>query len=631
VKSVCSWTGAGFQTCTGKGVRFAYKGVMLRRGITIADELGRCNNRDREEIFDLRIAMKQFQVGRLALGTAKLCPYLECDRPGGMIEICINDHVFTYTWRTDRPYWKDRWTPIDVPTDWLHEGENDVVFRSMDESVWTLLIESSRQPNRSAVSEDDGQTWRKDDLGWNNGCDGEYMVRLWLDQYPNEASIESDVVDLLRDPSRDIGVSANEHTACFEMDVDTTHGSSAQLNVRFGSTPTYSPRTWSAWAPMAMASTDEQRFGQWQVVLTTEDPGVSPVLRAVYLNTNAREMPGLRVVQRSEPALRRSSYRFSSARHDEPRADRLRDRWHLDEVVRGSGSEWEDYINLRQWVRNQWEDGWDTGEIDFCPPWDAMLILELTSRNLSLGMCTHYATVMSQCCAALGLNARTQIMKSHCINEVWSTDHQKWVAMDVGGDNDDETKFVYHFEREGVPLSAGECHSAWVAQEFDDVTISPPPPPATGERYNVDKRLQLFERFMISMRTDELRSLEPGESEHGKGSYHYDGYLFWEDEQTEALPWFSNHTSRSSDLYWSVNETYIHLLDGSPVGSLEVLLESATPNLAGFERSADGESWAPCDEGFKWVPATEGQCLKVRSVNHFGRSGVVSVVEVAGD
>ena len=72
------------------------------------------------------------------------------------------------------------------------------------------------------------------------------------------------------------------------------------------------------------------------------------------------------------------------------------------------------------------------GEIDFCPPWDAMLILELTSRNLSLGMCTHYATVMSQCCAALGLNARTQIMRSHCINEVWSTDHQKWVAMDVG-------------------------------------------------------------------------------------------------------------------------------------------------------------------------------------------------------
>ena len=75
-----------------------------------------------------------------------------------------------------------------MPADWLHEGENDVVFRSMDESVWVLLIESSRQPDRSAVSEDGGQTWRNDDLGWNNGCDGEYMVRLWLDQYPNEAA-----------------------------------------------------------------------------------------------------------------------------------------------------------------------------------------------------------------------------------------------------------------------------------------------------------------------------------------------------------------------------------------------------------------------------------------------------------
>jgi hypothetical protein len=629
VKSVCSWTGGAFQACTGKGVRFTDEGVTLRRGITIADELGKCNDRDREEISGQRIARKRFLVDRLSSGSVKLCPYLECDTSGGQIEICINGHLVTHTWQAERAYWTDRWTPIDVPADWLREGENDVVFRSMDASVWSLLIESSRQPDRSAVSEDGGQTWRNDDLGWNNGCDGEYMVRLWLDQYPDRASVESDVVDLLRDASRGIAASAADLTACFKVVAHTPDYTSAQLNARFGSTPTYSPQTWSAWAPVAAVSVDDRRFGQWQVVLTSEDPGVSPVLRAVHLNTNVGERPGLRVVHRSEPALRRSSYRFSAGGHDDPRADRLRDRWHLDEVVRGSGSEWEAYLNLRQWVRNQWEDGWDTGEIDFCPPWDAMLILELTSRKLSLGMCTHYATVMSQCCAALGLNARTQIMKSHCINEVWSTDHQKWVAMDVGGDNDDETKFVYHFEREGVPLSAGECHNAWVSQEFDNVTISPQPPPATGDRYNVDKRLQLFERFMISMRTDELRSLEPGESEHGKGSYHYDGYLFWEDEKTEALPWFSNHTSRTSDLYWSVNETYIHLLDGSKPSSLEVLLESATPNLAGFERSKDGESWVPCDAAFTWASATEGRCLKVRSVNHFGRPGVVSVVEVA--
>ena len=135
---------------------------------------------------------------------------------------------------------------------------------------------------------------------------------------------------------------------------------------------------------------------------------------------------------------------------------------------------------------------------------------------------------------------------------------------------------------------------------------------------------------MISLRNDELRSLEPGELEHGKGSYHYDGYLFWEDEKTEPLPWFSLHTQRHSDLYWSVNETYAHLKE-SEEGRLSVVLESPTPDLTGYERSFDGKSWEASDELFEWNPSREGTTLSVRSANRSGRHGVTSTVEVSAD
>lgn len=628
MKTHREWAGRSLELGTGKSLVFSEEGVCLRRGVTLADELGKCNDRDREVIRGQRVARKIFQVDRLGSGEGKLCPYLECDRAGGRLEIDVNGHTIEHTWAEERPYWTDRWTPIDVPADWLKTGENQVVFRALDDSEWSLLIESSRQPDRSSVSDDGGKTWRSEDLGWNNGCDGEYMVRLWLDQYPRTTALESEVVDLCLDVNRDVALGGSP-TIDVSVEADTPPNCEVQVSFRSGEAPVYDPASWSSWESADGPVEGAGRFGQWRVELVSNDPNVTPMVQRVVLDVEVDGEVSSSVRHRSQSPIRRSSYRFAQASTNESRAVRLKERWRLNEVVREATSEWDAYLHLRQWVRDQWEDGWDMGEIDFCPPWDAMLILELTSRKLSLGMCTHYATVMSQCCAALGLNARTQIMRSHCINEVYSTEHQKWVAMDVGGDNDDETKFVYHFERDGVPLSAVECHTAWVNEDYGNVKISPEPPAATKGRYAVEKRLQLFERFMISMRNDEMRSLEPGESEHGKGSYHYDGYLFWEDEKTEPLPWFTHHTGRPDDLYWSVNETYIHLQeDGSHI---DVLLESPTPDLNGFERSFDGETWEPCGASWKWDPVTEGVRVTVRSINGAGRHGVESVVEVATD
>jgi hypothetical protein len=483
------------------------------------------------------------------------------------------------------------------------------------------------------VSEDGGETWRSDDLGENDRTDGEYMVRLWLDQFSGSGELCSEPVDLLC-LGADSGIAPQGRVVSLQLEsrVSEPAGTRVSLAWRGGPTPAYAPDTWSAWAPAKgeIGPDPGVRFVQWRATLTSEEPAATPRLSSVTLNVEVEiaEAVSADIGEADNADLVRSSYRFAYLPADAERGKRLRERWKLDEVVRGAESDLDAFLRLRQWVREQWEDGWNMGGIDFCPPWDAMVILELASRQLSLGMCTHYATVMSQCCAALGLVARTQIMRSHCINEVWSSEHCKWVAMDVGGDTDDETKFTYHFERNGVPLSALEAHRAWVDEDYDDVVISPSPPAATKDRFKVAERLKLFERFMISLRNDELVSLSPGEPEHGKISYQYDGYLFWRDGKTEPLPWFSNHTEREADLYWSVNRAKIHLRQGERPGLLEVHLESDTPNLTGFAVRTDDREWEARDAAFEWPLNAGANRLEVRPTNAFGRHGAVSWVTV---
>lgn len=626
-----------FVACTGRGISVPGDIVRLMRGVTVADEMGNCSRNDREKVFGLRQARKIFYIPTTGASRALLCPYLLCDRDDGEMEVVVNGHALRVCWTGDRDYWRDRWRPQEIPADWLRSGRNEVTFKAVDDAVWTLLVEESVQPRRSAVSEDGGQTWRTESIGVNDRACGEYMVRLWLDQYADQGQICSNAVDLLCLVTMGgIAAAGPVDSIRLSADVRTPEGCNAALEWRGGPCPAYCPKSWTAWAPASdsIVPGSSVRFLQWRLVLRTDQPSKTPEVDAVSLAVTAGvEMPAACIVGSENPALVRSSYRFSHLPADSERGRILRERWRLDEVIRPAESEFEAFLHLRQWVREQWEDGWNMGAIEFCPPWDAMVILNLASRKLSLGMCTHYATVMSHCAAALGFTARTQIMRSHCINEVWSNRHGKWVAMDVGGDSNDETKFTYHFERRGMPLSALEAHRAWVEEDFADVKIVPEPPPAVAGQFQVAKRLALFERFMISLRNDELETMGPGEPEHGKISYHFNRYLFWQDPDTTPLPWFSEHTERPGDLYWTPNRAEVHLQQADEPDLLRVLLDTETANLRGFEISIDNGAWQEKGEAaFDWRLNPRMNTLSVRPVNAFGRRGAESTVVVrAGD
>lgn len=627
-----TWRGDDLDACTRRQlVRGKGGALSLRRGITITDEAGRCNTRDAEWIEGLRLARKTLILdGPIQATAAKLSVYLRCETEGGQLLMTVNGHDSTISWQAKRDYWEDAWHAVDIEPAWLQPGANEVVFRAMGTSRWMLLVEESRLPDRSAVSDDGGQTWRTSEMGANDHADGEYLVRLWLDQYAAAGELTSTVVDLLQVEGAGVARHGRALSVALTSEGDNPAGTAVQWEWRAGTTPAYAPAAWSAWGALpdgGAAPAAEARFFQWRALVTTQNPAVSPTLRQVSLHANidVTQEPAARVRQADNRPLVYNSWRFSHLPASDERGRILRERWKLDQIVGPAKTEFDAMVRLSQWVREQWEDGWNRGELQFCPPWDALLILELAGQKLSLGMCTHYATVFTQCCAALGFTARTLVIRAHCVSEVWSNDFGKWVTMDTGGDSNDETKYTYHFEWDGVPMSAREAHDAWVQQQLEGVTMSPPAPAAL-KGHTVEKRIQLWERLMMNPRNDEPSTLGPGEPENGQGPYHFDGYLFWEDEGTTPLPWYSRHTDRLGDYEWDVDRVRLHLQAGDQ--GLRIDLEGVCANLDRYEVRVDGGAWEAREPSFELSLSTGEHHLEARTVNAFGRAGLSSSVSV---
>lgn len=639
-----------------RGIEITNDGVRLTRFVIIADEMGRINSRTFDRISGKVWAKKEFWIEDPDVFSAKLCIFNFCEKGGEGAPLYIeingigNGRTVVHRWKTSREYWEDRWAAIPIPVEWLKKGINEFVFHCDKDTVWNLWIENSRWPNRSAKSIDGGKSWEYERMGFNDSCDGEYVARLWLERYAGRGTITSPVLDLASLAFKgSISPRIVLRSLRLSCEAEEPPGTSIRLEGRLGSKPSYSPDSWTCWMPVEDILKDESlrspcfRYFQWRAILETRIPKATPVLRKVFLEAefsafdqDLAEMTKIKVLELRNERIVRGSYPFSFQPYEERRLQILRERYELDWVIKPGRTDFEKLTLLRDWIRQQWEDGWKTapnwggrlGYLDYCPPWDGLVILELAKRKLALGMCTHYSTAFVHACAALGFPARTVIIKAHCVTEVWSNDHKKWVMFDVGGDVDDSVKATYHFEKDGIPLSALEAHQAWLKGDMDAIKIVPD---KAAKRFpSVKDRLSLFERFCTTLRNDELTSLEPGEPEHGRMCYHYDGYLWWKDEKAPS-PWFSLQSNRIGDFHWNVNVTEMHLSLAGPEGprvSLEVQLDTATPNFEKFLVRLDGGEWIEKPSSFLWNLHEGVNSLEVKSVNKFGREGIVSSVKV---
>lgn len=634
--SITSEVSIDFSDCTySHHIKIEDNAAQLINRLLICDELGGITSRTFEILQGNIEAKKIFTLDSADVEAAELVI-----RIGGSEEslllVEVNGHLIEHRAIKENhshqgkidAYWSTGWEIIPVPVEYLKEGKNEVILRSGCDDNWRLYIDSGFGGN-SAKSIDGGKTWTKEPLGHNDFCRGEYVMRLNLKRHAPEGWIESPSIDLFAlAGDSPIAPRAKIKTVALNLDADCPEGTDVAVSWRSGTTPAYRPDVWNCWqsAGNSIDLPDAHRFFQWRAVLATKTPKCTPILRDVSVSAE------LEILQEAKPTVLeihnerivRPSYTFAHQLADEPRLKILREQWRLDHVIQGGETEFEKILRLKRWIRHQWENGWDRGTLQFVPPWDAMVVLELAGQKLSLGMCTHYSSTFVQCCLAVGIPARVTIISCHCVAEVWSNDYKKWVMMDPGCDTDDGRKGTRHFERNGIPMSALELHQAYANNNYDGVVEIDDPEKFGG---TLENNISLYRQFCATRRNNYLTSLLPEEPEHGAVSYTYGGHL-WHRSATEPLPQFSRTSCRESDFHWTLNQTAIYLQQGQTHDTLEVLLDTVTPNFETYLVQSDDSEWIEKSEAFTWNLHIGKNTLRAKTRNAFGILGIESFVSV---
>ncbi|MGD9495294.1 MAG: hypothetical protein AB7Y46_03180 [Armatimonadota bacterium] len=602
---------ADFEQCTRTvGVDNSTRGVRLARSALLQDERGCTQPGNRQELSDEVRALKEFMLEPADIVGGRLYVY------GSPAFAALNGKRL----KPIRTLPSTGWSVLRVPAAVMRAGINRFTF-------WgggTLLVEESLYPNRSALSLDGGVTWDYDAMGPQGMNNGEFVARLRLQRYPREAAISSPPIDLAELGAEDGVLPRLEAVrARLRWRTDEPTGSCVRREAR--TSPDL--RRWSPWADAERICSQQSlpRFLQWRATLCSEDGRTTPVLREVVLEADvqvASPAPAVRVMQRTDPPGPAGSFRFAYQQPTD-RLRRLRDQYALDEVVSGCSSEMEAFVALRDWCRHSAPRGWDMGRSDWCPPWDALVILE-TNRDLrALCMCTHYSTLLVETAAALGYVGRHVILDHHCVAELWCNDLRKWVLMDTGNSADPERNC--HFEHNGVPLNALEIRRLWQQGRTDEVrVIYPRRRPIRGGQITPDKQCDFpnYRRFGIPLRNNFLDTPFPGELTQGRGEYFCDVYLWWEDGPVPMQsPEYGLTSSRPADFYWPLNETAVSLLATDRPDVVAVELRTSTPNFEAFSvRTGDGP-WREVGDRLQWRLPAGRAILEARSRNCFGVQG----------
>jgi hypothetical protein len=116
---------------------------------------------------------------------------------------------------------------------------------------------------------------------------------------------------------------------------------------------------------------------------------------------------------------------------------RLREKYHLEDVVKDAKNEQEKVLLMLNWVRNRWEhNGWNDAKTN-----NACTILDRAEKGEKF-RCVEYGVVLKNALLAVGLPARqlglmsrdvevTKMGAGHVLSEVWLRDKQKWAMVDA--------------------------------------------------------------------------------------------------------------------------------------------------------------------------------------------------------
>jgi len=578
---------------------------------------------------------KVFDIPLSECDKAVLCIFRGGGSPDNPMRIQFNDRMILHDAK-HLTAGDSGWEYEPLPPELIRKGTNTLIFSGTGD-----IPLDTRSPNRgSAVSYDGGRLWHP--------APGEYMVRLRIFGYPPEGTLTSEVFDtaLGVDPKRLIGPWPRYERAVIEADKDAPPETEIAFQWRAGTTRRFSPENWTPWQDGTEVKLAGARYVQWRAILQTSNGAKTPLLKGVHLRLLQKTAPipaeasDLQVMRYDRPEDAPESYEFTYEGRT-PRIRYLADKYKLAAVPPADGTDLVKTDAIRFWCSHQWNKGWDDGKYEYCPPWDALILLDMKPPDLCLGMCTHYSTVYVQSSTALGYISKHVILDGHLVAETYLNDLGQWAIQDTGpGPGPTGFPIGVHYEANGIPLNALEMHRLLLASGTalaipEKAEGEPAVTVATGTHLSPSaspyrEKLNLYSCFGIPLRNNHLSVPEPAEEEHGFGYFHYNGYLWWADNPDNPLQTvshFSLLSNRPADFYPKVNQTWIDL-EQKEKRVLAVALSNHMPNFSQYEARVDNGEWKKSEGASVWPLHPGTNTFAARSVNTFGVPGPLSVVEI---
>lgn len=340
--------------------------------------------------------------------------------------------------------------------------------------------------------------------------------------------------------------------------------------------------------------------------------------------------------------IRRARIPFGYQPYDEPRLHELRARYRLDTVVAGAIDEFDAIVRLRNWTRSRF------ARQDFQPyvhQFDALELLEADRRNTAgeqydpsrhFDPCHLFPMLYCQVLLSVGHQARL-IDIGHGEVEVWSNQYRKWVVMDA--------ELNWHYERDGLPLSALEMHEELYSLQPTRIQI------VRGEQtsdYNTTIAFLGVESVPVEAMIRYHRYVDITELRNDWLTNHYfrghpargeRNTLTFVDPREPPEPGMPlllrRRSSDPADFQWTLNQAEIWTTTVDSGDVLPLYFQTVTPNFSHFELVIDDRK-PETIEGFKyaWRLHAGENAVSVRPVNKFGVRGIVSKVRLivgAGD
>ncbi|MEX2231366.1 MAG: transglutaminase domain-containing protein [Cyclobacteriaceae bacterium] len=290
------------------------------------------------------------------------------------------------------------------------------------------------------------------------------------------------------------------------------------------------------------------------------------------------QRPAFHQVEVDNPPFRKNIVFESFEDLSSPMFQALREKYQLDTVFHGEKDEFKRVLLLRDWIRTVIEI--DNSGKNYPGEGQAEGILDAALQGHGFH-CGHYMIVQNAVmnaygyvtrCIGAGEGADDGLEIHHGLNEVWINSFSKWVLSDA--------KYNYHFEKNGIPLSALEVRDAYLKNRAADIVVMKGPDriPTPFDKDQQNRSTELYARIYTFLEWEMYNNR----------------YTKWPDVESYLVmlndDYFKNHTwIWNGKPHWAYGKEYMNLIEDRGLiewtpntlsSSVEITGDSANIKLA---------------------------------------------------